>query len=101
MVPHHPRVYHMTTHDPPTTYNYNSDTFGKSELLPLGIAGSRKTLEMTYLPQYRPLQSPERMKSDHKENLFESFTIGLGAAIEEERVSREAANKQKQVFLNF
>ena len=125
-VRHHlPRIYHLTTKDPPPTYNYFLDTYGVAKLdtsntnrndgnnitssegyvhskalakmPPLGIAGDRKTMEMRDKESGRPLQAIERIRTDHKENLFESNAVGLGAAIDEERERVLATQKEKRV----
>jgi len=104
---HLPKVYHISRFgdegapvDAEPRYDYWSDVYGPYAKLKgpkLGIAGGRRTAEMRPF-QAEPLKPVARThaKTDYKENSFESFMVGIGAAQEEEEVARRKELKKRQ-----
>ena len=102
-----PRIFHTTPFghitDPPKRYDYFEDVYGKEHTQKhgepwLGIAEGRRTINMRF-QDTNPLVPYARNKynaSIHRDNVFESAEVGIGAAKAEEEKERRKEQKKKQ-----
>jgi len=76
-------------------YEYFQDNYGPGVIPKLGIAVGRKTAEMK-LKGPKPLTAIQKIKTDYKENMFESLAAGIGAAQRENDKEGQKEQRQKQ-----
>ena len=94
---HKPQCYDLCRFgikmDADPKYEYFTDNYGPGIIPKLGIAVGRKTAEMR-LKGPKPLTAMQKVKTDYKENMFESFAAGIGAAQKEN--NKEFLKKQRE-----